>query len=110
MRNLASQESCIVVGRTGFHIFKDNPDAIHIFLIANRDIRIKKVAEREGLDEKAAAKYVDETDEARETFTKYFAGVSRYDARNYDFVTNVSRYTTEVVATILAENLRKIVG
>lgn len=110
MRNLASQESCIVVGRTGFHIFKDNPDAIHIFLIANRDIRIKKVAEREGLDEKAAAKYVDETDEARETFTRYFAGVSRYDARNYDFVTNVSRYTTEVVATILAENLRKIVG
>lgn len=110
MRNLASQESCIVVGRTGFHIFKDNPDAIHIFLIANRDIRIKKVAEREGLDEKAAAKYVDETDEARETFTKYFAGVSRYDARNYDFVTNVSRYTTEEVATILVENLRKIVG
>lgn len=110
MRNLASQESCIVVGRTGFHIFKDNPDAIHIFLIANRDIRIKKVAERLGLDEKAAAKYVDETDEARETFTRYFAGVSRYDARNYDFVTNVSRYTTEVVATILAENLRKIVG
>ena len=110
MRNLASQESCIVVGRTGFHIFKDNPDAIHIFLIANRDIRIKKVAEREGLDEKAAAKYVDETDEARETFTKYFAGVSRYDARNYDFVTNVSRYTTEEVATFLAENLRKIVG
>ena len=110
MRNLASQESCIVVGRTGFHIFKDNPDAIHIFLIANRDIRIKKVAEREGLDEKAAAKYVDETDEARETFTKYFAGVSRYDARNYDFVTNVSRYTTEEVATFLVENLRKIVG
>ena len=110
MRNLASQESCIVVGRTGFHIFKDNPDAIHIFLIANRDIRIKKVAEREGLDEKAAAKYVDETDEARETFTRYFAGVSRYDARNYDFVTNVSRYTTEEVATLLAENLRKIVG
>lgn len=110
MRNLASQESCIVVGRTGFHIFKDNPDAIHIFLIANRDIRIKKVAEREGLDEKAAAKYVDETDEARETFTKYFAGVSRYDARNYDFVTNVSRYTTEEVASFLAENLRKIVG
>lgn len=107
IRNLASQESCIVVGRTGFHIFKDEPDALHIFLIADRDLRIKKVAEREGLDEKAAAKYVDETDEARETFTKYFAGVSRYDARNYDLVINVSRFTSEEVATFLADNLRK---
>ena len=107
IRNLASQESCIVVGRTGFHIFKDDPDALHIFLIADRDLRIKKVAEREGLDEKAAAKYIDETDDARETFTKSFAGVSRYDARNYDLVINVSRFTSEEVAAFLAENIRK---
>ena len=105
MRNLSSQESCIVVGRTGFHIFKDDPDAIHIFLIADRDVRIKNVAEREGLDEKAAAKFADETDEARETFTKYFAGVSRYDARNYDLVINVSNFNTDEVASFLAENL-----
>jgi len=107
IRNLASQESCVVVGRTGFHIFKDDPDAMHIFLIADRDLRIRRVAEREGIDEKAAARYVDETDEARETFTKYFAGVSRYDARNYDIVINVSRFTAEEVAAFLADKLRK---
>jgi len=107
MRNLARQESCIIVGRTGFHIFKDDPDAIHIFIIADRDIRIKNVADRFGMDEEAAAKYVDETDNARETFTKYFAEVSRYDARNYDLVINVSRFTTETVADSLAVNIRK---
>lgn len=107
MRNLARQESCIIVGRTGFHIFKDDPDAIHIFIIADRDIRIKNVADRFGMDEEAAAKYVDETDNARETFTKYFAEVSRNDARNYDFVINVSRFTTETAADFLAVNIRK---
>ena len=107
MRNLARLESCIIVGRTGFHIFKDDPDAIHIFIIADRDIRIKNVADRFGMDEEAAAKYVDETDNARETFTKYFAEVSRYDARNYDLVINVSRFTTETVADFLAMNIRK---
>lgn len=111
MRNLAAQESCIVVGRAGFHVFKDNPDAIHIFLIGDRDFRIQRIIKREGLDEKAAAKYVDETDEARENFTKSFAEVSRYDARNYDIVINVSRFTTpEEVAAILAENMRKRIG
>lgn len=107
MRNLAEQESCIIVGRAGFHILKDNPDAIHIFLIADRDVRIRKVAEREGLDEKAADKFIDDVDSARESFTKNFAGVSRYDARNYDIVINVSRFTPEEVASFLAENIRK---
>lgn len=107
MRNLAEQESCIIVGRAGFHILKDNPDAIHIFLIADRDVRIRKVAEREGLDEKAADKFIDDVDSARESFTKNFAGVSRYDARNYDIVINVSRFTPEEVAAFLAENIQK---
>lgn len=108
MRTLAQQESCIIVGRTGFHIFKDHPDAIHLFLIADRNLRIQRIAQREKLSEKAAAKYVDETDEARETFTKLFAGVSRYDARNYDLVINVSRFTPEEIASFLAENMRKV--
>lgn len=107
MRNLAEQESCIMVGRAGFHILKDNPDAIHIFLIADRDVRIRKVAEREGFDEKAADKFIDDVDSARESFTKNFAGVSRYDARNYDIVINVSRFTPEEVAAFLAENIQK---
>ncbi len=33
--------------------------------------------------------------------------VSRYDARNYHIAINVSRFTSEEVATFLAENLRK---
>lgn len=107
MRNLAQQESCIIVGRSAFHVFKDDPDAIHVFIIANRDFRIKKVAERYGIDEEAAAKKIDETDKARENFTKNFAGVSRYDVHNYDIVINVSRFTSEAVAAFLAENIRR---
>lgn len=107
MRNLAKQESCIIVGRTGFQVFKDDPDALHLFIIADLDFRIKKVAERYGIDENAAAKYIDETDNARENFTKSFAGVSRYDARNYDLVINVSPFTPEAVAAFLAENIRR---
>ena len=107
MRNLAEQESCIIVGRSAFHVFKDNPEAMRVFLIAKRDICIKKVALRDGIDEKAAAKQIDETDIAREKFTKNFTGVSRYDARNYDITINVGSFSTEAVAAFLAENIRR---
>lgn len=107
MRNLASQESCIIVGRSGFHVFKDNPDALSIFIIADREARIKRIAQKEGVDEKTAAKLIEKTDAARDNFTKTFAGTSRYDARNYDITLNVSRFSTEAIAAFLAENIKR---
>ena len=107
MRNLAAQESCIILGRCGFSVFKDNPDAVKIFIHADRDARIKRIIATKGLDANAAAEYIDEIDKARENFTKYFASSSLYDCRNYDFSINVSHASTEDVATFLAENIRR---
>ena len=107
MRNLAAQESCVIVGRSGFHVFKDNPDALSIFIIADREARIKRIAQKEGVDEKTAAKFIEKTDAARDNFTKTFAGTSRYDTRNYDITLNVSRFSTEAIAAFLAENIKR---
>ena len=107
LRNLASQESCIIVGRTGFQIFKDNPNAMRLLIIANPECRIKRLMERQGVDENGAREIMERADKARENYTKSFAGTSRYDARNYDMVLNVSGFTTDQVAQFLAENVRR---
>lgn len=107
LRDLAEQESCVIVGRTGFHVFKDTPDTIRIFLIADIDHRVKRMMQKWNFDEKEAREKIEELDNARETFTKTFAGVSRYDARNYDLVINVTPFTTDQVARFLVDNLRK---
>ena len=106
LRDLAEQESCIIVGRTGFHVFKDTPDTIRIFLIADMEHRMERMMKKNNLDEKEARKKIEELDKARENFTKTFAGVSRYDARNYDFVINVTPFTTDQVAKFLVNNIR----
>lgn len=105
MRDLAANESCIFVGRTGFRVFKDDPNALKIFIFADRDVRIKKMAEKFGVDEETAAQRIDDVDNARETYTKYYAGASRYEVRNYDFTINVSKFTIEEVAQQLAKNI-----
>lgn len=107
LKDLASQESCIIVGRTGFHIFKDNPDAMRLLIIADPECRIKRLMERQNVDEQGARKIMERADKARENYTKSFAGTSRYDARNYDMVINVSGFTTDQVARFLAENVRR---
>lgn len=107
LKDLAEQESCIIVGRTGFQIFKDDPNAMRLFLIANPECRVKRLMEKQGVDEKGAREIMEKTDKARENYTKTFADVSRYDARNYDMVINVSGFTTDQVAQFLAENVRR---
>ena len=106
LKELAAQESCIIIGRAGFHVFRDDPDALHLLIIADRDARIARMAASRNLSPKEAEKLMDSIDRERDTFVKTVANTSRYDARNYNFVFNVTGMEPEKVASFLAENIR----
>lgn len=110
LRELAARESCIVLGRTGFHIFRDDRNAFKVFLIADIDYRRDKVARRLNINEGSADKLIGKVDEARENFTKTFSGKSRYDARNYDLVLNVTGLEPKSVAQFIADCVQRRVN
>lgn len=103
---MAAQEPCIVVGRAGFNVFHNEPNAIHLMILADKDARVKRICEKQHLNEEEASKLIDRIDEERETFTHTVTDTSRYDARHYDIVLNVTGFTTDQVATSLAELIR----
>ena len=107
MRRLAEQESCIFVGRSAFHIFKDDPCAFKILFIANDEHRVNRIMEKYGVSRFEALKLMSETDEARENYTKIFARTSRYDARHYDLTYNVSGFTIDKIAADLTELIKR---
>ena len=100
---LAQKGSCVILGRTGFHIFRDDERAFKVFLMAEKTFRREKVARRLNINEGSADLLIDEVDQARENFTKTFSGKSRYDARNYDLVLNVTGLEPKEVARFIAE-------
>jgi len=106
VRSVAEKESCVILGRTGFHIFRDNPNAFKVFLIADKSFRRDKVARRLNINEGSADLLINKVDEARENFTMTFSGKSRYDARNYDLVLNVSGLNPQQVARFIADCVR----
>ena len=55
IRQIAQQESCVIVGRCGFHIFRDHPNALKIFVHADDNCRKRRIAQKFGLDERDAA-------------------------------------------------------
>ena len=103
VRELAEKESCVILGRTGFHIFREDERAFKVFLMAEKPFRRDKVARRLNINEGSADLLIDEVDRARENFTLTFSGKSRYDARNYDLVLNVAGLDPKDAAKIIAE-------
>ena len=103
VRELAEKESFVLLGRTGFHIFREDERAFKVFLMADKTFRRDKVARRLNINEGTADALTDKVDQARENFTMTFSGKTRYDARNYDLVLNVTGLEPKEVARFIAE-------
>lgn len=92
IRQIAQEESCIIVGRCGFHIFRNHPNALKIFVHADDDCRKRRIAEKYDIAEQDAAAMVVDNDYSRELYTKTFTGSDWQDARNYDLCLNVRKF------------------
>lgn len=101
LRGLADKESCVVVGRSSFSVFHDHPCVTRILITANDEYRIARMMNKYSISADKAKAIIAEVDESRENYTRTFAKTSRYDARNYDIVFNVSDYTQEEAAQFL---------
>ncbi len=92
MRDIAEEESCVVIGRSGFHVFRQHPNSLKIFLHSPLDIRIRRIMDRYHVDEVKARIMIEDNDYTREIYTKTYTGCDWYDVRNYDLSLDVSGF------------------
>lgn len=52
IRELTQQKSAVIIGRCSGAIYANDPEATTVFLHADKDCRIKRVMERDGINEK----------------------------------------------------------
>ena len=92
IRSIAEEESGVLIGRCGFHIFADHPNALKIFIHSSEDCRKRRIAEKYDLSLADAAAMVVDNDYSRELYTKTFTGKDWTDARNYDISIDVRKF------------------
>lgn len=107
LRNLAKDESCVIAGRSGFYIFRNDPDAVRILIQSDMPHRISRVMAKQGVSEQEARDIIAKADKGREHYTQQFSGTSRYDTRNYDLVLNVAGLTEDEAVDIITEYINK---
>ncbi|MGB4659471.1 MAG: cytidylate kinase-like family protein [Mobilitalea sp.] len=88
IKELAAAESCIIIGRCGDFVLKDNDNLVRLFVHAPHEDCIRNLYEVEGLDEKEAEKRIASIDKYRADYYKYYTGRDWDDARNYDLCLN----------------------
>ncbi len=101
LQEFARMGSCVIAGRSGFFVFKDHPNALHVFITASKAHRMERIMKKQGLSEESAAALIQCIDQERENYIRRYAGVSRFDARNYDLILSADGHTEEQLSNMI---------
>lgn len=91
VREAARTGNVVIVGRGGAHILHDRPGTLHVFLHADPAVRARVVMEREGIDETAATRRVQQMDANRAAYIHQVYGRDWLDLRLYDVAIDTGR-------------------
>jgi cytidylate kinase len=109
MRKLVERAPSVIVGRGGFIALRDLPQALHVSIDADRDLRILSLVRRgKQPDLEAARQAVEVSDRNRAAFIRDISGLDWHDPRNFDLVLDLSYEGLEAgVGAIVAEARRR---
>ena len=82
----SSTEGGVVLGRGGVLVLADAPAVLHVLLTGDRERRVERVAEREGIDPEVAARRVREHDRTRKAYVRRAFGVEPDDRALYHLI------------------------
>lgn len=101
IKELAQQESCVIVGRAADYILKDYDNVVKVFVHAPLADCIKTLKEMTGKSEKEIERQIISIDKNRAEYYKYYTGRNWEDAKNYDLCLNSSQLGFEKCVEIV---------
>ena len=103
LKEAAREGDVVIVGRGGAYLLRDHPGALHVFLRAAAEIRLKTIMEREHKSEEAARKRMKQADENWTAYIRQVYGHDRIHPAHHDLVIDTGRIGYEAtVESILA--------
>lgn len=110
IKEIASKESCVIVGRCADYVLDDaeNVNLINVFIYADMDFRVKRVMETFEITEKQAKDKINKTDKQRKTYYSYYSNRDWGKMSNYDVCLNTSKIGIEKSAEMIANLVRSL--
>lgn len=109
IRELAKEESCVIVGRAAGYVLDQEEDVerlIRIFVYADRVKKVQRVMEVDCIEEERAKKRIKKLEQERRAYYKYFTGSEWDDMKNYDLPINTTSLDYEETAELIRSYIK----
>jgi CMP/dCMP kinase len=111
IRELCTDRSTVLIGFAGFHLLRDIPGIVRIFVHADLAFRLARMKSVYGIaDAKEAEAAIERTDHQRERFTAKITGVNWTDLRNYDLTLNMSHLSFDTAEELVMQFVERQVA
>ena len=106
IKDLASRESCIIVGRCSDYVLKDFDDRIDIYIYAPYEARYKNCVDLLYMSPSEAKYMIKAVDKARDKYHKKYAGYLPGDVNHKNILIDSSTLGVDGTAGYLAELIK----
>lgn len=107
IRKIAETEPAVFVGRCADYILRDHPRAVHLFISANIDDRVERVAKYQGISAEKSLALIEKTDKKRASFYNYYSNKTWGAAKSYDLCINTSALGMDATTGFVLDFIRK---
>ena len=111
IRKVATEGSCVLVGRCADYILRDESNCLNVFVTARMEDRIKRVLEYNNeLKKNEVEEFINKADKSRSAYYNYYTDKVWGAAASYDLCVNSSYYgieaTVDYILTFLENNTK----
>lgn len=107
IKEVASKESCVIIGRAADFILKDRKNVVKIFIYSSMEDKIKRATEIYGYDKEKAEKEIKRIDKLRANHYKYYTEKEWKDHSNYDICINSDILGVEKTADLICDMIKE---
>lgn len=104
IEEIAAKGSCVIIGRCASSILRDaGYSVLSVFIYADDDDRARRIAQRNGLSEKAAMRKAEKIDRMRKRYFDFYSDTPWGEPASYDLMVSSSRYGIDGTADVIAK-------
>ena len=103
IKKLADQESCVIVGRCADYALESYDNVVNVFIHADLDARIRRIARIYNLTDAKAKDMIIKTDKKRASYYNYYTNKKWSDSESYELCLSSSELGIEGTAKAIEQ-------
>lgn len=106
IKKIANEGPCVLVGRCADYALEERDDVINVFIYADMEQRIRRIARKYNLSDGKAKDVIQKTDKKRASYYNYYTNKEWGDAKGYDLCLNSGKLGVDGTVKAIVEYIK----